>query len=224
VEIEEKLNQILMAVESNEIIHPSKPGKFSEEIKDTGEKAFQRAILDSKSTKLEPDIKVDWFDLELPVILNQNSRRQCIDLIGHDSNRFVLCELKFNNKKDSPNAATRELLEYYRLILKNAAYLDSYSIHHTNNVCNRNWQWVSIKKDNPILVVAANEKYWNYWGKTKKVDFYEQLKQIKAWSEELKVDIFLYKTQDVDFKKQKVDDQPYRPFLCENSPWERIKN
>lgn len=222
--IEEKLNKILLVSESNELIHPSKPGKFAEEIKDTSEKAYQRAILFNRNTKLKDktDNEVIWYDIELPVVLNKNSRRQCIDLIGYENNRFVLCELKFNNKKDSPIAATRELLEYYRLILKNAQYLDKYSIHHSNDMCNKDWQWTSILKDDPLLVIAANEKYWKYWIGKENLDFDEQLKEIKAWSIELGIDIVLYKTEDFDFISQRNNQPSYWPKLDTVRPWVRI--
>ena len=222
--IEEKLNMILLVSESNELIHPSKPGKFAEKIKDTSEKAYQRAILFDKNTKLndKADNEITWYDIELPVVLNKNSRRQCIDLIGYDKNRFVLCELKFNNKKDSPIAATRELLEYYRLIFKNAGYLDKYSIHHSNEMCNKDWQWTSILRDNPLLVVAANEKYWKYWMKKKNLDFNKQLQEIKTWSIELGIDIDLYKTEDFDFMSQRNNQSAYWPKLITNRPWIRI--
>ena len=219
-EILKKLNEILNIIESNENIHPSKPGKFTEVIKDTSEKAFQRAILFNKSTTLNdrPDDEITWYDIELPVVLNKNSRRPCIDLIGKNRNRFVLCELKFNNTSDSPCDAVRELLGYFRLVEKNAGYLDHYSIHHTNDTCIRNWKWSSIMEDNPLLVIAGNEKYWKYWMKTNKVDFNEQLQQINSWSKHLSLDILLYKTDDFDFNNEYADvnDDP-KPKTSANS-------
>lgn len=221
--IEEKLDKILSVVESNSTIHPSTPGKFSEVIKDTSEKAFQRAILlEGKTTIDDSKTEITWYDIELPVVLNRNSRRSCIDLIGFDTTRFVLVELKFNNKSDSPISATRELLEYYRLICKNADLLDKYSIHHKNNVCKKNsWQWNSIVKSNPLLIIAANESYWNHWKKNH-LDFKVQFNQIESWSTELGIDIALYSIKDCDFKSQRINDQPYTPRLIENYPWNKI--
>ncbi|MDP2335546.1 MAG: hypothetical protein Q8N05_03660 [Bacteroidota bacterium] len=217
MEIEEKLNRILVTPKSDENIHPSKPGSFKEAIADTSEKAYQRAILFGRSTILndKPNQQVHWYDIELPVVLNKNSRRPCIDLIGHDSRRFVLCELKFgNNKSDSPIAAVRELLEYYRLIIINSKYLDQYKIHHKNSICNEHtWNWASILENIPLILIAANEGYWKHWRKTTTIDYEDQLKQIKLWSNELGLDIALYETKDYDFKSQRNNKPSYWPKL-----------
>ena len=226
MDIKEKLDKILSVVESNENIYPSKPGKFKEVIKDTSEKALQRAILFEEKSKLDnyPGIEVTWYDIELPVVLNTNPRRKCIDLIGHDSNRFVLCELKFNNKIDSPISATRELLEYYRLIIKNAVKLDEYSIHHKNDICKKySWEWSSIVKTTPLLVIGANNKYWEIW--RKKDNFKNDLMQIQLWSKEIDVEIVLYNinVKGSYFESQKISDKSYTPKLNDNDPWVKIK-
>jgi hypothetical protein len=229
MELLNKLDKILKIVESNDYAHPSKPGKFSEIIADVGEKAFQRAILTHKDDSVlffdeNGNINVTWYDLELPVVLNKNSRRSCIDLIGQEKKglkRFVLCELKFNNEKDTPISAVQELLGYYRLILKNASNLDHFSIHHKNEICKKFiWEWSSILIKVPFLVVAANEKYWLFW--ERKIDLKEQIKQINLWSIELGIDIILYKIKDCDFVRQKSSMATYKPELETNEPWIRI--
>jgi hypothetical protein len=222
----ERLNKILSVDESNATYHPSKPEKFDTEIKDTSEKAFQRAILFDETSKLDnyQGIEVTWYDIELPVVFNKKPRRSSIDIIGHDSNRFVLCELKFNNTKDSPSSATKELLKYYRSIIINAENLDKDSIHHKNDICKKHsWEWSSIVKITPLLVIGANNNYWKYW-RVKGI-FKNDLLQIESWSKEIDVEIVLYdiNVNDNYFKLQKVNDQLYTPKLIVNDPWVRIQ-
>ena len=75
--------------------YPSSPGKPSlENISSTGEKAFQRAIINGKYSLLKPGKnkdadKITWLDLELPVTLNKNPRRPSIDLIGSEDDGTV---------------------------------------------------------------------------------------------------------------------------------------
>ncbi len=230
MELLDKLDKILNIVESNDYAHPSKPGKFSEIIADVGEKAFQRAILTHENDSVlvfdeNENINVKWYDLELPVVLIKNSRRPCIDLIGQEqkgSKRFVLCELKFNNEKDSPIAAVQELLGYYRLIIKNASNLDLHSIHHKNAICKKYvWQWMTILKNVPLLVIAANEQYWLNW--KRKIDLKDQIKQINSWSIELGIDIILFKINNCNFESQRNGMASYKPELKANEPWIRIK-
>jgi len=77
-------------------------------------------------------------------------------------------------------------------------------------------------KDNPLLVIAANEKYWKDWKKKKNLDFNKQLQEIKAWSIELGIDIVLYNIEDIDFIGQKNKQSSYWPKLDTNRPWIRI--
>lgn len=219
------ITEILNIVESIDEQYHSNPGNFTTEIKDTGEKAHQRAILFQKKTELS-DTKsiIEWYDIELPVEFNSNARRQAIDLIGGNINQFSICELKFNNKKDTPLDAVKEILRYYRLILKNSKTLDDKNIHHRNQICNQNWKWSDIFTKENLIIVAANKKYWDYWRIRKKFDFKLQLSTIKNWSLKLGVEIRLYQTSDEDFRKQRDENggDTYSPKLINGNEWIRI--
>ena len=72
----------------------STPGMVSFTIKDTNEKALQRAVLNQGESYLDGKT-VEWLDIELPVEFSENARRPCIDLIGRDEDgRYLLCALK----------------------------------------------------------------------------------------------------------------------------------
>lgn len=72
----------------------STPGYVSMNIKDTNEKALQRALL-MQGTSLLDGKEVKWLDIELPIEFTDNSRRKCVDLIGKDNDgQLYLCEFK----------------------------------------------------------------------------------------------------------------------------------
>jgi hypothetical protein len=83
----------------------STPGYVSTNIKDTNEKALQRALL-MQGTSLLDGKEVKWLDIELPIEFTDNSRRKCVDLIGKDNDgQLYLCELKFSGNSDTPRDA-----------------------------------------------------------------------------------------------------------------------
>ena len=167
-----KRKRLLDSLDMNKIksVYTTKPGKASMEIKSVGETAFQRAIFLSRKSEINFNSKknVFWKDLELPVILTDSPRRNCVDLIGNIGNQLVICELKFMKKtsSDSPWYAVLELLIYYYIILENCNKLDDEEVYH-ENIKDR-FKWKSILSPNPLLIVVANEKYWNYWLKKQK--------------------------------------------------------
>ena len=68
----------------------STPGYVSTNIKDTNEKALQRALL-MQGTSLLDGKEVKWLDIELPIEFSENSRRKSVDIIGIDTRgRFYL--------------------------------------------------------------------------------------------------------------------------------------
>jgi len=206
--------------------YPSAPGEPNiNNIKSTGEKAFQRATFNGKETVLnyqESDSSevVRWFDLELPVILNQNSRRRCLDLIGFSGGTPVICELKYNEAAPSnhPIYAVVELLIYYYFISCNYQKLDKYNIHH--HLVSNNFKWEAIA-NNPRskLLVAANKKYWNYW--FKKIDKDALSRQISELGKELDVEIYLFEAPNEDFILQKNSQPTFNPAIISNI-WREI--
>ncbi len=204
--------------------YPSSPGKPSlENISSTGEKAFQRAIYNNEVSFLKSSNntdKVSWLDLELPVTLNKNPRRVCIDLIGSLDGIPVLCELKYFEKSPSnhPIYAIVELLVYKYLIFCNHEKLDKYDVHHHLRLKNFKWE-VIVKNRFPFLLIVANKKYWDYW--FIRISKNDLLKLVFNLGSILDTNIRLYETNDEDFINQKDKRSKYTPKLTSNI-WTRI--
>jgi len=206
--------------------YPSSPTKPSlDKIKSTGEKAFQRAIfngkysmLDFKRGKVSAE-KVTWIDIELPVVLNKNPRRRCIDLIGSMDGVPVLCELKYKEKSpsDHPLYAIIEILMYRYLIHCNYEKLDKHEVHH--NFYN-NFRWEIIVKNRfPQILVVANKSYWDYWfNRISKDEFVQNAFELGS---ELDTNIHLFEAPDEDFINQKGNKESYKPTLTSNY-WEKL--
>lgn len=185
----------------------SNPGAFSTIIASTTETAFQRAIFLGGPSLIEGKT-VRWLDIELPVDKHRKARGHCVDLIGTTDEEFVICELKFgkNSATDSPEYAAAEIKRYLQDIRDNHSELDSEdNIHHTNG---EHFFWGDVaKKCQPII--AANEEYWTYWTKNRKVS--------------LPVDIPCYSLNvSADyFKQQKSDRERYTPST-QDLVWTRL--
>lgn len=205
--------------------YPSSPGKPNlNNIKSTGEKAFQRAIINGKYTEYENKGEIEkiiWLDLELPVTLNKSPRRISMDLIGNLDGIPVLCELKYFEKSSSnhPVYAIVELLMYKYLIYCNYKKLDKYEVHHHLVLKDFKWE-VIIKNHFPALIVAANKKYWNYW--FKKIDKDKLVKQTFKLGSDLDTNIHLFETPDENFISQKGTKTSYKPILS-SKLWKKIK-
>ena len=208
--------------------YPTKP-KLANigNIRDTGEKALQRAIvnggfslLDFKRSYVSPE-KVIWLDLELPVSFNKNPRRMCVDLVGSLDGIPVICELKYfkKSKPDHPLFAFVEILTYWALIQYNHETLDKYQVHHTNM---QSFKW-EIFANNPFpkVIIAANQSYWNYW--TQRLEINKILKIIWDWCLQLDTNVHLFSITDVDFELQKGNDANYQPQLSDKV-WTIIKS
>ena len=138
------------------------PDEFKMSIADAKEKAFQRAIISAGQSYLDGDI-VEWIDIEMPV---SSGRTKRFDLIGVDaSGQYVLCELKFFNKKSdggTPVVATSQILEYLDALNDYCKKLKDAGLPfrlHTNA------KQTSLDIDKflacpPRLVIAANKAYW----------------------------------------------------------------
>lgn len=202
--------------------HPTSPKPFSEQIRATGETAYQRAVFLSGKAKLHSLGEVVWSDLELPVVLNKSRRRPCVDLIGMlDGKTPVLCELKFASKNSSSNSpvyAVIELLIYYYLIVDNCCELDNEKVFHKNERV-KNFEWSKFNSSS-IFIICANETYWKYWIKR-----YEKQKiDIKPWLGSF-LKFRFFSTSDFDFKKQKETnsiDGKYIPSVLGKTEWSEI--
>lgn len=138
----------------------STPGYVSTNIKDTNEKALQRALLLQGSSLLDGK-EVKWLDIELPVEFSENSRRRSVDIIGVDvDGQFCLCELKFSGSSDTPRDAESQLLEYFDLIKDNAQKLEDNDIHHKKQEF---FSWIQLALSTPKLCIMADATYWRKW-------------------------------------------------------------
>jgi len=180
-------------------------------VRSTGETAFQRKLfLKSKVTlkfsSVAPKI-VEWQDLELPVILSKAARRRCIDLIGKTGKKLVICELKFKKNTDStygsdrPRYAVLETLLYYYQILCNHVYLDKRNVHHKS--VTSKFEWGSVLKSSPLLIMAANREYWEYWRKNKNC-MSQLMRLLNHVHKKLEISVFLFKTQETGWSEIKL--------------------
>lgn len=215
------LSEIVKGYEKG--IHPTKPGKVSlNNIKSTGETAYQRAIFLSKKTTLNSMGDVIWNDLELPVVFSSSSRRRCVDLIGtlNNNNIPVLCELKFTSsdkyRSNSPIYAIVELLIYYYLIKDNCEVLDKEEVFH-KEIHVKPFEWSNFNA-NSIFIIGANKKYWDYWCKRYK----GQKNKIDSWLNSLPLKVRLFSSDDFDFKAQKGKKEGYKPSVPNNAVWTEV--
>ena len=177
----------------------SNPTTYSTVIKSTTETALQRAIIKGKKSIIEGK-EVTWLDIELPIDTHSKARRRCIDLIGKTDDEYIVCELKFgkDSATDAPYEAKAEVEIYMQAIKYNHKELDKENnIHHING---ERFLWKDVaEKGRPII--AANEAYWSYWKKHRKVP--------------VPADVPCY-SLNVDtqyFKRLKQDREKYEPIL-----------
>jgi hypothetical protein len=212
--------------------HKTKPGKLEEiEIKSTGETAFQRAIFYNKNTTIlqhnnKKEIKIKWLDFELPVVFSGKGRRKCIDLIGKTNKLPFLCELKYlkngKNKKSSqrPEYGIFELLIYYLYVLFYGENLEKNKVWRFCKI-----EWTVINRENSLLILAANEAYWDYWfekkthGKTSYKKYLSDL--VNSINKNLNINLCLAKIDNEDFDKQKGGLTKYKPYI-ESNIWVNI--
>lgn len=199
-------------------------------IKSITETAYQRAIFNGKYSEImigDREHRIDWLDLEVPVVLTKKSRKKSIDLIGKTNfdNRYVISELKFSNRSSSqrPEYAIFELLFYYYCILTSHNILDNRNVSH--QILGRDkYKWLDIINSNPYLIITANANYWDLWFKKKTYgDDYKSsvLKLVENLKNRMQIDIILSKTENVDFSLQKKGDKPYCPSISSTS-WKNI--
>ncbi len=165
----------------------STPGYVSTNIKDTNEKALQRALL-MQGTSLLDGKEVKWLDIELPIEFTDNSRRKCVDLIGKDNDRqLYLCELKFSGNSDTPRDAESQLLEYFELIKNNAQKLEDNNIHHKKQ---ESFSWMELALSSIKLCIMADATYWCKWeNKVEKVKL-QHPDEVKCFAIDIDSNIF----------------------------------
>jgi hypothetical protein len=226
-----KVELLAKLVDESKIISDKKsiPGKPKlTKIKATTEVAFQRAIYNGISSKLNENTEVNWIDIEIPVVLGEKGRRHCIDMIGttSDKNNLVLCELKYSGKtksEDSPTYAIFELLIYYYFLRCNFKNLDSHNVYHKLETT-KNFSWEGyLSSDIPKLVIAANNSYWEFWFGKKRINKSDLLKDVIEFEKEFGVKIELFETSNDEFRNQKGDSIDYEPKVISNV-WTKICN
>ena len=165
----------------------STPGYVSTNIKDTNEKALQRALL-MQGTSLLDGKEVKWLDIELPIEFTDNSRRKCVDLIGKDNDgQLYLCELKFSGNSDTPRDAESQLLEYFELIKYNAQKLEDNNIHHKKQ---ESFSWMELALSSIKLCIMADATYWCKWeNKVEKVKL-KHPDEVKCFAIDIDSNIF----------------------------------
>ncbi|MBC7525535.1 MAG: hypothetical protein H7239_14000 [Flavobacterium sp.] len=202
--------------------HFSKPGKPNfDKIKADTEVAFQRAIYNGITTQLQNESEiVKWIDIEVPVVLSENRRRPCIDIIGSNKDKLVLCELKFkkkSNPSDTPYYAVFELLIYYYFVRCNYENLDEFNVFH-DLATTKNFKWEKyLKNSTPQLIVTANDSYWEYYLKRKdyKMELSKAIEELENVLN-IKVQLFKTKNENFDIQKQKGENETYCPKVTSN--------
>ena len=179
----------------------SKINTFKMKISDTAENALQRAIWRCKTSKVD-GTTITWIDIEIPVIPLKKRGGKRIDLLGIDDNgRYVICELKFNNTKNSPHDVVEQINGYQKEIIKpdNASRIQN----HKQARLTVNWKKVADKSTRKII--AANEGYWEYWKERKYIGRKDGIpSDIECYELPIKPN---------HFKNQKGENKTYEPKL-----------
>lgn len=141
------------------------PGTPRKEIKDTSEKALQRAIWHSEFTILDNGKgNVKWIDFELPVNDSGKARDNCIDLLGIDnSGNYVICEVKYSGKgkgHGDPSYASEEVKRYDDQIRQ---YGRLFKLHK-NNKRSTMFSLEHFLSSEHRLLVVGDQRYWDIWG------------------------------------------------------------
>jgi len=225
LEVDDSLKSLLSILDEVGEEHGSSPQSYAISIKDTGEKAHQRAILLSPHKSVLGATCVKWLDMELPVIFGPNPRRPSFDLIGEtDDGRLALCELKYNMaSRNNPTYALFEILIYYYHIWRNANALQENRIWHRKmHQVDNPWDWNKFNDPkNVILIVAGNKTYWDGW-ETKQPAFEIGAKLEKAIPS-LSIRFFCAPDPQISFPEQSAG-ETYTPSLGKNdkTPWEEM--
>ena len=178
IELDDRHKDFVSYISAPLEFYHSKPKEYkSEATKQNLETDYQRYLKDN-------DKWVLWYDIELPI---GQTKSECgrtinkcfVDMIGElkVGKRPVIGELKYYDKykgsvADHPFEATIQLLAYYCMIMKNADILEGVRHKPVDP-----FEWKKLR-NNPILMLRANNDYWDYWRENKKEERDEVLKQI----------------------------------------------
>lgn len=219
--------QITIMSKVNSKKYLSNPGPIDlSHIRDTSEKALQRALLlqtiEGQNSVFNEE-KIEWLDIELPVIITPCSRRPSIDLIGRDSQgTLVLCEVKFNNGNDSPHKAEMEILGYLAEIFLHHEELDKNNIHHPN-MTHSTFNWGELINTKPRVFIIANCGYWENWQRMFDKEWKKNTDKSKALANGMRIKDNSIECYSIDidknyFKNQfdiksKTKEESYKPVL-----------
>lgn len=216
---QKEINDVMSAVNSTTA---GTPGSFSKNIAGTGETAYQRAIIDKQKTNFN-EFKIDWIDIETPVIPGGSSRRNCLDLIGiaEENNKVVLVELK-DEGGDNPFDAAFQIIEYFLDIVKNSTELKLHkNIGKSYSTIADIYQNKKPDKKNTVLIVAGPVNYWKEWEDS--INLSALLKEFKKIIEK-DYTLHFAKFPTEKFSDQKLNENKYTPEL-KNNPnlkWEEL--
>lgn len=188
--------------------HRSNPIAYNKQVSTTSETAFQRALYNNGISST-PMGDIEWLDIELPVDKERGGRGHCPDLLGKIGDRYVLCELKFNNHSidNCPQKAKEEVMRYYNAIKANHEELDRFdNIHRPNG---KHFYWKDFASKDVILMVVADKGYWQYWLKHRKVEL------------PIGVECYSVEVESDEFKKQKGNKKFYVPQI-QNIIWTKL--
>ncbi len=202
------------------------------DIRDTGEKAYQRAIFQGDKTVYKEET-IKWIDLEFPIEPSSTgkARRKCIDLIGKSENYYVFAELK-KEKGDPPLYAINELIDYIYILDRslNISQKDDNEclhFHESANISDKNtikfFKDFSLEKS--LLIIAGNMDYWKDY--LKDDNSKRCLRECKNYLKvEQNLNIYYASYPNEYFKKQKErsGNDKYKPILenGSNNNWKNI--
>ena len=164
--------------------------------------------------------RIEWIDIELPVIITPCSRRPSIDLIGRDSKgALVLCEVKFNNRNDSPHKAEMEILGYLAEIILHYEELDNNNIHHPN-MTHSTFNWGELINTKPRVFIIANRGYWETWQRKYDKGMKENTDKSKVLANGMRIKDNSIECYSIDidryyfkYLKSKSKEETYNPVL-----------
>lgn len=180
--------------------------KVIKPIKGTTEVALQRAMFMEGCSVIDKKTKIDWLDIELPVVLSEgNKRNKCVDLIGRCNNHYVLCELKFwkpTSHSNPPMCAYEEVSTYYKMIQSNCDVLEANGYHHPDGLP---FSWIDVAAPTTELIIIANREYWEYWKDHRNMPIPNDIK------------CYMIDVPSDEFDRQKEGNEDYLPYIETNA-------
>ncbi|HEY0703616.1 MAG TPA: hypothetical protein VGD60_12690, partial [Candidatus Acidoferrales bacterium] len=159
--------RLVSSLEGGPAAYPTSPKERQTGVStnNSGETAFQRALVNSKSALMGFDgyeEYISWKDYELPIVFSKRPRRACVDLIG-SSERLgtFICELKYKSEGSiSGNRADYAIFQallYYAAVKRDAALLDDNCVYRIQPPT---FRWAEIARGKTLLVLGAGAAIW----------------------------------------------------------------